>query len=88
MDTAEQNDGGEDRWDWASVPAGAGVLAITSKSTGRSYYLAVRDLRQRAYDAHRMLVLGVHHNPEFWTCGETPARTRSAAKIFVKEFGW
>jgi len=50
-------------WKWDSVPAGCGVLAIRRRSDGKSYYLAVTDLRQRAYDAHRLLTAGTHHNP-------------------------
>lgn len=51
-------------WKWSSVPAGCGVLAIRRQSDGKSYYLAVADLRQRAYDTHKLLTAGEHHNPE------------------------
>ncbi len=44
------------------MPKGGGILAIRSKSTGRSYFVGVADLRQRGYDAHRALQAGRHHN--------------------------
>ena len=53
---------GGNRWKWDGVPSGCGVIAIRRKSDGKSYYLAVSDMRQRAYDHHRMLVAGTHHN--------------------------
>ena len=60
-------------WKWDSVPAGCGVLAIRRRSDGKSLYLAVADMRQRAYDHHRMLMAGTHHNPELqaaWSAEE------------------
>lgn len=57
-------------WRWTGVPAGCGILAIRNRQTGRSYYVGVADLRQRAYDHHRWLCRNEHHNVELqrdWT---------------------
>ena len=53
--------------DWATMPEGSGVMAIRSRSSGRSYFVGVTDMRQRAYDHLRLLNLGLHHNPELQT---------------------
>ena len=42
----------------------SGILAIRCKRSGRAYFIAVNDTRQRAYDHHRLLCLGRHHNKE------------------------
>ena len=51
-------------WKWDGVPAGCGVLAIRRQLDGRSYFIAASDMRQRVYDALRLLRAGKHHNPE------------------------
>lgn len=67
MSQSEDNERG---WKWTGVPEGSGILAIRNRKTRRSYYLGVSSLRQRAYDHHRLLTLGQHHNTELqrdWT---------------------
>lgn len=59
-----QCDHNERGWKWTGVPAGSGILAIRSRKTRKSYYIGVSDFRQRAYDHHRLLDLGRHHNVE------------------------
>lgn len=58
---------GSTTWNWKCVPDGPGILAIRRRSTGRSYYIGVADLRQRASDHHRLLTRGIHHNLELQT---------------------
>ncbi len=55
-------DANDSTWNWGSMPAGGGILTIRHKKTGKGYFLGVRNLRQRAYDLHRLLSLGQHHN--------------------------
>ena len=59
-----------DGWKWGSVPAGCGVIAIRRIIDGKAYFLAITDMRQRAYDAVKLLRAGKHHNRELqaaWT---------------------
>jgi hypothetical protein len=55
---------GKGSWQWSSMPEGGGVFAIRRTSSGRSYYAGVANLRQRAYDHHRLLERGAHHNAD------------------------
>ena len=54
--------GGATAWQWTSMPEGSGIVAIRSRSTGKSYFLGVSNIRQRCYDHYRLLNTGRHHN--------------------------
>ena len=61
MTDRKEDQGG---WFWTNVPSGPGVLNIRRKADGKSYFVAAADMRQRAYDAHRLLTAGTHHCPD------------------------
>lgn len=71
-------------WCWTNVPSGPGVLNIRRKADGMSYFVAAANMRQRAYDAHRALSAGAHHNPELqaaWTASPTDFEITAVAVV-------
>ncbi|MGC4033274.1 MAG: hypothetical protein QM754_16380 [Tepidisphaeraceae bacterium] len=74
-------------WCWTNVPNGPGVLNIRRKADGMSYFVAAADMRQRAYDAHKLLVAGKHHNPALqaaWSSSATPDEFEIVAAVRVR----
>jgi len=74
-------------WKWDNVPSGPGILNVRRKADGMSYFIAAADMRQRAYDAHRLLSAGSHHNPALqaaWSSAASPDEFEIVAVVRVR----